>query len=70
MACGAPQLAPSSLGGSTVTANHLTSWVSDEPGGKGFSTGILKQIDRDLLLQVNQERAIALTFAPCPLVSP
>jgi hypothetical protein len=53
----------------TVTADDLCSRMQLEPRGHGVGIAIGKQIDHLAGLKVTEDRAVAMTLAPCPVVN-
>lgn len=59
---------PIGIGCPTISANNLNRRMSLKPGGKGFGSSVGKQIDGQVLFQIDQDRSVALPLAPSPLV--
>src|SRR5690348_9379800 len=57
-------------GRSTIAADDFNGWMRLQPGSNRLSGGVRKQVNGDLLLQINQDRAVALSLAPGPLIDP
>jgi hypothetical protein len=61
---------PTGRGGAAVPTDERHRRVSLQPSGKRLSSCVSQQIDGDALFQIYQQRPIALTFAPGPLIDP
>src|SRR5690348_9700285 len=59
---------PIGKGGAAITADQFHGRMSLKPDRKGLGGRIGQQIDRKPMLQIDQDRSIALAFAPRPLV--
>ena len=51
-----------------VSRNDLHSWMSLKPVGEALGGSIREKIDDCMVLQIHQDRAVALTLAPGPVV--
>jgi hypothetical protein len=57
---------PSAIGISvgSISGNDLHTWMRPQPAGQGLGLAVGQQINRATPLQVDQDRAIALSLAP------
>jgi len=57
-----------SIGAGTIPADHLRSGMGVQPSGDGRCGAIGEQIKRLVPFQVNNDRAVGVPFALCPIV--
>ena len=55
------------IGFPTIAADNLDARMCSEPGGKGFFCALRQQVYGSMLLQIDQDRARALTTAKRPV---
>jgi hypothetical protein len=51
-----------------ITANDFTTWMALKPGGEALTGTVGKHIHRTMPFQVDEQGAIGLPFASCPVV--
>ena len=54
----------------SVSADDLYARVLTKPGSEHLSDAIRREINDRVFLKVNQDRAVALTLALCPIIHP
>ena len=59
---------PCAIGFCSVTGHHLDFGMGLEPRGNGFSRPILKQVDGTAAFEIHDDRAVAMAFAPSPII--
>ena len=63
-----PLANPCPIGFSAVTGHHRDVGMRLEPIGNGFSRPILQDIDGTAAFEIHDDRALALAFAPSPII--
>jgi hypothetical protein len=58
----------SGIGFGAVTGNNLDVGMGLEPRGHGLSRSIFQQVKGTTLLEIDNDGAVAIAFAPCPVV--
>ncbi len=53
-----------------VTTHDLRARMLSQPPGYGLGLTIREQVDHLALLQIAEDRAVAVTLLPCPVVDP
>src|SRR4051812_18363329 len=58
------------IGAGAIAHDDLDGRMVLQPGGQGLGLAVGQQVDDPITLQVAQDRAVALAFAPGPVITP
>src|SRR4051794_8011869 len=58
------------IGAGAIAHDDLDGRMVLQPGGQGLGRAVRQQVDDPVTLQVAQDRAVALAFAPGPVINP
>ena len=56
------------VGAGTIPDKNLDAGVTPQPDRQGRGLAVGQQVDDAVTFQIAQDRAVALAFAPCPII--